>query len=115
MPRRGTVPICTVLCPFSTETVLHFSCAVSVQGFCLKGKDLTRNVTLKLDENLLKKSRQIALSQEKSLSQWLSGLIARAVNEDARYAKAKKRALERLEKGFPLGGQPLSRQEAHER
>ena len=80
-----------------------------------KREDLTRNVTLKLDENLLKKSRQIALAKEKSLSQWLSDLIARALNEDARYAKAKKRALERLEKGFPLSGQPLNREEAHER
>ncbi len=76
---------------------------------------MARNVTLKLDDALLRKGRQIAVAKEKSLSQWVTDLIARAVNEEARYARAKRRALKRLDKGFRLGGQPLSREEAHER
>ncbi len=76
---------------------------------------MTKNVTLKLDENLLKKSRQMAVEKEKSLSQWLTDLMVRAITDDGRYAQAKKRALERLRNGFHLGGQPLSREEAHER
>lgn len=76
---------------------------------------MTRNVTLKLDENLLKKSRKLAMEKEKSLSQWLTELIVRAITDDGRYAQAKKRALERLRNGFHLQGKPLSREEAHER
>ena len=76
---------------------------------------MTKNVTLKLDENLLKKSRQMAVEKERSLSQWLTDLMVRAITDDGRYAQAKKRALERLRNGFHLGGQPLSREEAHER
>lgn len=76
---------------------------------------MARNVTLKLDDALLKKGRLIAVAKEKSLSQWVTDLIVRAINEEARYARAKRRALKRLEKGFRLGGQPLSREEAHER
>ncbi len=76
---------------------------------------MSRNVTLKLDESLLRKSRQLALAEEKSLSQWVAGLMAQAVNRDARYAGAKRRALKRLQSGFSLGGRPLTREEAHER
>lgn len=76
---------------------------------------MTRNVTLKLDETLLKKCRQIAVRTEKSLSQWVTGLMQQAVSEESHYARAKKRALKRLDRGFSLGGHPLSRDESHER
>jgi len=76
---------------------------------------MTRNVTLKLDETLLKKCREIATRAEKSLSRWVTDLMRRSVSEQTRYARAKARALKRLEKGFSLGGRPLSRNAAHER
>lgn len=76
---------------------------------------MTRNVTLKLDENPLKKSRRRAVAEEESLCRWVCGLMSQAVSRDARYAEAKRRALKRLASGFHLGGRPLSREEAHER
>ena len=91
----------------STETVLHY-CCVGIET-------MTKNVTLKVDENLLKKCRQIAVAKDKSLSQWLMELMARAVDEQTNYARARRRALKRLEKGFRLGGAPLSRKSLHER
>ncbi|HSF18291.1 MAG TPA: DUF6364 family protein [Vicinamibacteria bacterium] len=76
---------------------------------------MTKNVTLKLDETLLKKCRQIAVSKDKSLSQWVAELMARAVDEQSGYARARRRALTRLDRGFHLGGKPLSRESLHER
>ena len=76
---------------------------------------MTRNVTLKLDSTLLKQCRQMATRAEKSLSQWVAGLMRQAVSEQAGYGRAKERALKRLESGFSLGGQPLTRNESHER
>ena len=76
---------------------------------------MTKNVTLKVDETLLKKCRQIAVAKDKSLSQWLMELMARAVDEQTNYARARRRALKRLEKGFRLGGAPMSRESLHER
>lgn len=76
---------------------------------------MPKNITLKVDETLLKKCRQIAVSKEKSLSQWVVDLMSRAVAEQSGYARARRRALKRLEKGFHLGGKPLSRESLHER
>ncbi len=76
---------------------------------------MTRNITLKIDAALLKKCKRLALEKDKSLSQWLNDLILRTLGEDSNYARAKRRALRRLETGWDLGGSPLSREEAHER
>ncbi len=76
---------------------------------------MAKNVTLKMDETLLKKCRQIAVAKDKSLSQWLVELMARAIDEQTNYAHARRRALKRLEKGFRLGGAPLPRESLHER
>ena len=76
---------------------------------------MTKNVTLKLDEKLLRKCRQIAVSRDKSLSQWVAELMARAVDEQTSYRRARRSALERLERGFHLGGTPLTRESVYER
>jgi hypothetical protein len=76
---------------------------------------MARNVTLKLDEALLRKARQVAVAADKSLSQWVADLIAEALSSNAGYARGKQEALRRLEQGFKLGGVPLSREEAHDR
>ncbi len=76
---------------------------------------MTKNVTLKLDASLLRKCRQLAVAQDKSLSQWVTELLQRAVVEEPAYARAKKRALERLNAGFRLGGRPMLREDLHER
>ena len=78
---------------------------------------MARNVTIRLDEALLKKCRHAAVEEDKSLSRWISDLIARAVSPEGRegYQQARKRALKRLEEGFALGGRPLSREDVHER
>lgn len=75
---------------------------------------MTKNLTIKLDEALLRQARHQAVAVDKSLSQWVTDLIAEALASDGDYDRCRRRALRRLERGFKLGD-PLSREEAHER
>ena len=72
---------------------------------------MTKNVTLKLDEGLLRRCRRLAVAKDKSLSQWLMELMVHA--KETAYGQARLRALKGMEKGFYLGGKPLTREEAH--
>ncbi len=74
-----------------------------------------KNVTLRLDELILRKAKHAAVEQDQSLSEWVAGLITQAVSKKARSFSAREKALKRLERGFHLGGSPLSREEVHER
>ena len=76
---------------------------------------MTRNVTLRLDEAVLRKARHLAVEHDQSLSQWVEGLIERQVTHQEAFAAAKRRSLKRLSAGLPLGGKPLTREEAHAR
>jgi hypothetical protein len=76
---------------------------------------MLKNVTLRLNAGLLKRCRYAALEEDKSLSQWVADLMTEAVRERDRFNEAKDRALQRLDEGFALGGQPLTREQMHER
>jgi hypothetical protein len=76
---------------------------------------MTKNITLRLDEGILKEARHRAVEADQSLSQWVTGLITREVGNDEAYERAKKRAIRRMRKGFPMGGKPIPRDELHER
>ena len=73
------------------------------------------NVTLRLEKAVLRKARQAAVKQEKSLSRWVADLIHQSATSNDRYSQSRDRALRRLQRGFDLGGKPLSRQEIYER
>jgi hypothetical protein len=74
-----------------------------------------KNVTLRLDESIIRKAKHAAVEQDQSLSEWVAGLIAHAVSKKAWSLSARQKALKRMERGFHLGGNPLSREEVHER
>lgn len=77
---------------------------------------MKRNVTLKLDAELLKKARVLAAEQGSSISKMLAEKVAEVVREREGYDRARKRALERLRVGMDLGWtRPGSRDELHER
>jgi hypothetical protein len=76
---------------------------------------MTRNVTLRIDEAVLRKARHAAVEADQSLSEWVAGLIARATSEADRRQSAQASALRRMRKGLHLGGVPLSREETHGR
>jgi len=50
-----------------TDIVAHFNCA--------KGGVMAKNVTLRLDEAVLRKARHAAVEEDKSLSERVAGLI----------------------------------------
>jgi hypothetical protein len=76
---------------------------------------MKRNVTLTLDEDLLKLCRHEAVEQDKSLSQWIAGVLSHHVRTPEEFDEARRAAKRRIETGFHLGGRPLDRLEVHER
>jgi hypothetical protein len=77
---------------------------------------MKRNVTLKLDAELLKHARVLAAEQGSSISRMLAEKLEEVVRERAGYDRARKRALARLRVGMDLGWmRPASRDELHER
>ncbi len=76
---------------------------------------MSRNITLRLDEVILRQARQTAVEVGQSLSQWVATLIARAVSKKSNFALAKRRALQKIDSGLHLGGAPTAREALHER
>jgi len=76
---------------------------------------MAKNVTIKLDEELLKLCRHEAVEHAKSLSQWVADVLAEQVKDIEAYQNARERAKSRIVSGMHLGGRPVSREELHER
>ena len=76
---------------------------------------MVKNITLRLDEALLRTCRRLAVEKDKSLSRWVTDLIKEAISRQNAYARSKRRALRRLEAGLKLGGRPLTPEEIYER
>lgn len=77
---------------------------------------MQRNITLTLDEDLIRKARVLAARRNRSISALLREELSRVVIEDEAYETAKRAALQRLERGTHLGGGSLpSRAELHDR
>ena len=74
------------------------------------------NVTLKLDDDLLREARVLAAEQGRSISALLTEKLEAAVRERKAFDKARRRAIARLREGFDLRWTPpRSREELHER
>jgi hypothetical protein len=74
------------------------------------------NITLKLDADLLREARVLAAEEGSSISSLLAARLEELVRERKGYARARRRALTRLHKGFDLEWTPpRSRDELHER
>lgn len=76
---------------------------------------MARNVTIKLDEDLIKLCRFEAVEQDKSLSQWIADTLATHLKDIEAYRSARERARARIQEGMHLGGTYSSRDEIHER
>jgi predicted transcriptional regulator len=75
----------------------------------------TANVTIRIDNDLLVEARHVAVDHRLSLSAWVARLIEERVRGEEAVEAARRRALRRLEQGLHLGGQHLTREQAHER
>ena len=80
-----------------------------------KGGNMSKNVTIRLDEAIEKQCRHAAVEENKSLSQWIADQLAKAVTKRESISAVRERAIKRMERGFDLGGKPIPRDELHER
>ena len=77
---------------------------------------MKQNITLTIEQRLLKRVRAIAAQRGTSISGLLAKELEKPVNRQAAYAKAKTRALAYLNTPFRLGGTRLTnREQLHER
>ena len=76
---------------------------------------MTKNVTLRLDENLLIKAKHVAVEKGTSLSQWMTDLLKATINKENDFGKARKRAITHLKKGYRLGGKSIKREDLYDR
>lgn len=74
-----------------------------------------KNVTLKIDEAVLRKAKKSAVNADQSLSEWTADLIAKAVVNQNMLEQSRKKALRLLENPLKLGGQTFKREDLHER
>ena len=74
---------------------------------------VSKNVTIRLDDTIIKKCRHAAVEEDKSLSKWIADTLTDKVSEEDQTRKARSSALKRLEAGFSLGGTPLTREEIY--
>lgn len=77
---------------------------------------MKRNITLKLDADLLREVRILAAHEGTSISGLLAARLEQIVRDRKTYDRARKRALARLREGLDLHWTPpRSRDELHER
>jgi plasmid stability protein len=77
---------------------------------------MTRNITISMDEEVLKKARVCAARRGLSVSALLRSEILRLVHDDDAYQRAREAAVKRLKKGLSLGGGPYpTREELYQR
>jgi hypothetical protein len=74
------------------------------------------NVTLKIEEDLLREARVLAAEEGSSISALLADRLEQAIHERRGYDQARRNAVARLRSGFDLRWTPIrSRGELHER
>ena len=76
---------------------------------------MKQNVTLSLDQKLLRQARVLAAQRSTSVSRLLATELERMVEHDAAFERARLAALADLRLGFSLGGHPAPRDALHER
>lgn len=81
-------------------------------------KEETRNITLAIPRDVLRKAKLIAVRRDTSVSGLLTSYLREVVDEDEEYARAMKRQIKAMKKAKRLGltGRPTwTREELHER
>ncbi len=73
---------------------------------------MTRNLTIQLDENTIKKARIVATRRSISLSRLVSDEISKAAEAEDYWLTAKRTALSQLNNPFHLGGNKLPTRES---
>jgi len=72
---------------------------------------MKQNITLALEKDLIKKAKTLAAQKDTSVTQLLSIYLEEVVKQEERYRTAKRKALQKLKKGYHLGGKGIGRRE----
>ena len=82
----------------------------------MQSRSHKQNITVSLDKGILRKARVLAARRDTSISGLLTQQIEALISEDDAYERARRDALQLMERGFHLGGAGMiSRDELHER
>src|SRR5664280_695923 len=73
------------------------------------------NLTLQLDEDVIRRARVVAAKRGTSVSALVAADLASLVEQDARYAEAQERAAELMQVAVRRGGRSWRRDELHDR
>lgn len=76
---------------------------------------MTKNITLRIDEDLLEALRHRAVDAHMSLSAWITSTLQDLNPPPRELEEIRTRALKRKDEGFHLGGKPTTRDEIHAR
>lgn len=74
-----------------------------------------RNLTVQVEEDVIKRARVSAARRGTSISGLVAQQLEELVEQDARYEEAKRRALDLLRSSTRRGGRRWTREELHER
>jgi len=76
---------------------------------------MRQNLTVSLDPELIRKLRVIAAERSTSVSRLVGEELERIVERAESFESARQQALAMLDAGLHLGGQPVDREELHDR
>ena len=79
---------------------------------------MTRNITIRIDENLAKQARVLAARRDTSISAMVADILEKLVARESAFQSARRKELQRMKKGFALGTRGVSswsREDLHER
>jgi hypothetical protein len=82
---------------------------------------MTKKIVLELeaDASVWERAERLAAQRCQPLERWIVEQVEEAMPiaaaPPADFDEARRRAIELLDKGLPLGGKPLSREEVHQR
>src|SRR5439155_22145756 len=115
-PEDPSSPTLTTTPVLNREGLLTLLPQARIIVLHLAACNMKSNITLKLDQEILREARMLAAEQGNSVSSLLAAKLEELVRERKGYDRARKRALARLRQGFDLGWTPShSRDELHER
>lgn len=76
---------------------------------------MRQNITIALEQELLRKARILAAERGTSVSRLLADELGRLVGDAEDYDRSRREALADLDRGLSLGGRPASRDALHDR
>ena len=73
-----------------------------------------RNLTVQLDEDIIRQAKILAAERGTSVSGLVAGELEQLVAQNARYEEARRRAVELMEQSAPRGGRTWQRDDLQE-